>query len=97
MSKATILWPSKSPAEVIDYGLNWKKGLKPGEYIVSSVWVSPTGITVGESGLDEDYPTTTVIWLSGGVNKTTYRFINRIGTSEGRLLEAAASLEVRAT
>lgn len=92
----SIIWPPKTPAEVVDRGLDWIDRLQPGEYLVSSVWETPDEITIGASGLDEEYPKTTVIWLSGGVDKRTYRFLNRVGTSEGRLMEMSVILPVKA-
>lgn len=92
----TITWPSKSPTEVKDYGINWKPGLLPNETIMVSTWETPDGILVQSYGLDETDPKVTVIWLSGGVATKSYKFMNRISTSQGRILEASAILTVRA-
>jgi hypothetical protein len=90
----TVIWPTKTPTEVKDFGIIWDRLLKPGEIIMTSTWSSTEGILVQSQGL---YGTdTTVVWLSGGITGKTYKFLNRIGTSQGRLMEAEASLNVKA-
>lgn len=95
MSSSTV-WPAKSPTEVKLYGLDWTKRLDTNEYIVSSSWELPEGITVDERGLSGENPKIAVLLLSGGVVGKTYSFLNRIGTSEGQLLEVRASISVKA-
>jgi hypothetical protein len=93
---STLVWPFKAPGEVLDYGLNWKKRLQEGEFIVSSRWECSTGIVVVNSGLVEDYSMITVVWLSGGILSRNYICKNIIGTNKGRLMEYSAILPIKA-
>ena len=96
MSEGVITWPPKSPTEVKEYGFMWEGRLEEDEYIMVSTWEGPEGIIVQDYGLDGENPKTTVIWLSGGELKQSYKFMNRISTSEGRILERTATLQIKA-
>lgn len=91
----SVIWPTKSPSEVRFYGINWKKRLFADMFIVNSIWEYQEGLTVLQSGLSEEYPTITVIRISGGIHTKNYRLLNRIATSDGQLLEVVATLQVQ--
>ena len=89
-----INFPPKTVNEVRFYGIDWRKRLTTGEYIISSVWTVDSGLEVRDTGLSQDYSTIALIRLAGGLARKKYRIVNRISTSTGQLLEIAANLEV---
>lgn len=84
-------WPDKDPQETLDYRLNWRARIVPGDKIVSSTWSSPIGITQGVN-VYSDY--TTTLWLSSGTVGTTYTFTNTITTFAGRVMEQSVAVTV---
>ena len=74
-------WPAKHPDARLDYTLLWRKELTPGDVIETSTWEVPAGLTT-DSDVKTD--TTTTIWLSGGVDGTTYELTNHVVTRDGR-------------
>ena len=86
-----LIWPDKDPQETLDYRINWRAGLEPGDKIVSSSWSNPLNITVGQTTYTD---TSTTIWLSDGIVGTTYQFTNTITTEAGRVLEQSVQITV---
>jgi hypothetical protein len=88
----------KDPDEKKDYGFTWAGTadtiLGTGDTVASSVWVLPVGITQSSPAPSNDANTTT-IWLSGGTHNQDYTLINRITSTNGRILEAALVIQVR--
>lgn len=86
-------WPFKDPDEILDYTIDWTPRLGTGgDVIVSSTWISPTGITVV---IDSFTDTHTTIWLSGGSLAATYSFVNRITTAGGRTMDQTVRLKIK--
>jgi len=81
----------KDPAAVLDYIVDWTTWLD-GDTIATSTWTVQTGITK-----DSDTNTTTgaTIWLSGGVDGTTYELVNQITTAGLRTDERTFTILVR--
>jgi hypothetical protein len=73
----------KALVAVLDYPEDWSAWLATGETISSITTTADTGLTVMSSLPD---PTNKIVnvWLSGGVNDTTYLVSVRITTSAGR-------------
>lgn len=84
-------WPDKDPQETLDYRLNWRARIVPGDKINSSTWSSPNGITKGINTYT-DY--TTTLWLSGGSVGSTYEFTNAVTTVGGRVMEQSVKVTV---
>lgn len=80
----------KSPIENIDFELDWTKSLK-GDTISVSVWDIPPDL--GESTTDNTNTTTTV-WLTGGVDGTSYNVQNVVTTAAGRVMQHTITINV---
>lgn len=86
-------WPTKAPADRLDYAVDFSADLLPGETLAAvSGWASvPPGLTVdgttviGSQGL---------AWLVGGTPNTGYA-VDLVGvTGQGRTIGATVSLFV---
>lgn len=91
----TVKWDPKDPDEVDDRTLLWRRRLATGDTIITSDW---TPLDEGyELVIDSDQFTdnTTTAWLSGGLDGSTYRFLNRITTNDGRTLDETVKISVR--
>ena len=73
---------TKDPDAVLDFAVDWSEWIEGQDTIVTSVWESPDGLTTADPDLDGAKAT---IWLSGGVANMTYRVVNRVTTSAGRV------------
>jgi hypothetical protein len=71
----------KTPGSVVDFAVDWRAWLAPGEAITASAWTcEPTLPITGPAeagGL-------AVAFLGGGVEGQTYRLTNAITTNGGR-------------
>lgn len=77
-----LTMPTKDPAEVLDYYIDWSSVIATDETIVSSVWTTTAGgLLVGSSYISTNK---TIVWLSGGLIKTSNTVKNVITTSAGR-------------
>jgi len=90
-----LTWPAvKDPDEVKDYRLTWTNMLTGGDTISSSVWTIATG-----TGLTIDSQATenaeAVVWLSDGVDGSTYTLLNEIVTTGGRTYQQSVKLRCR--
>jgi hypothetical protein len=95
MPIATLRWPDKDPADVLDYALNWSDQLaltSPADTISSATWTVPSGLTAGVQSVLGGVAT---IWLSGGVAGTDYTITCRIVTAGARTLERSVTLFVK--
>lgn len=74
-----------APGAELPHGWDWSLWLNSGETITSSAWDVRTGLTVmsGEKAPRID-GAITLVWLTGGTPRQTYRVTNRITTSAGR-------------
>jgi hypothetical protein len=81
----------KDPNSVLDYKWNWASWLQEGETITAATVTAEEGITV-DSSSDEDG--TVTAWLSGGTDGRTYRVVNQITTSQGRVDERTIRIVV---
>lgn len=84
----------KDPDAVLDYGIDWKAWLVPGDTITESSWE----VTDGGSALviDSEFSDSTVtgLWLSGGTPKGRYKVTNHIVTSAGREDDRSLTINV---
>lgn len=85
-------WPYKDPNEILDYTLDWSARLGNEDHIVSSSWVSSsTDVTMTQNSFTD---TTSVLWLSGGIARKSYKFTNTITTFKGRTMEQTVGLKI---
>ena len=95
MPIATLRWPDKDPADVLDYGLEWSEQLaltSPADTISSATWTVPAGLTAGAQSVVSGVATS---FLSGGTAGTDYTVTCRIVTAGGRTLERSVKLLVK--
>lgn len=71
---------NKDPNAILDYSFNWGKWLVD-DTIVTSNWTVPSGITSAGVAVS---PSTTTIWLQGGIAGVSYSVYNQITTARGR-------------
>jgi hypothetical protein len=81
----------KSPAEDIDFGINWAPLLKAGETISTSVWTVPTDMSVSRQQI---VGAITSCYLSGGTIDTKVKVFNVITTSLNATYERFFELEL---
>lgn len=77
-------WGSKSPAEVVDRGIDWSRRLKT-RTIVTQEWVAPVELTLTGQTL---VGSVTSIRIAGGVDGQNYALQNRVVLNTGETLEA---------
>lgn len=85
-------WPSKQPAERLDFAIDWTARLA-GDSIVASTFKVPAGI-VGDASSRS--ATATIVWLSAGADRQSYLVVNRITTAAGRVMSQAVRIKVKA-
>ena len=77
-----IMAPAKDPHSVIDYGLDWIDWLD-GDQIVASSWACDSDQLLI---VDQTFvPSSTAVWLVGGVVGASYRVTNTITTASNRV------------
>lgn len=85
----------KTPAEVIDYMINWKRRMK-NDVIVSSVWTRDAADTSAVEVERTSFSTTTAtIWFRGGISGHKALFTNTVTTAAGRVLQSPISLQIK--
>ena len=81
----------KDPAATLDYGFDWTDWLS-GDVLVASSWsVFGTSLVIEN---DEFTNTVSTVWLSGGINRSKYKVVNRITTAGGRIDERTLLVSV---
>lgn len=95
-------WPSKSPAAVLDYFVDWQDDIEPtllaGETVATSVWTVLAGsVTIIQSPPITLATTDTItgVALSGGVLGETCELRNTIVTSAGRTYDKLVRLRIK--
>lgn len=82
----------KTPAEVLDYTLDWADWLADGaDTISTSAWTLPAGVVEDASS---NTTTTTTIFVSSGTVGQTYTLTNQITTANGRTAERSMKISV---
>lgn len=73
---------NKDPNAVLDFYLDYTDWLEGADTLASTAWTIPGGITK-----DSDTVTASLvgIWLSAGVDATTYDLLCRVTTTAGRI------------
>ena len=89
-----LQWNSKTPAEVVDYSLDWAARLEA-DTIEASTWSildNDDDALVIDSNSFSD--TATLVWISGGTAGKTYTLLNHVTTAGNRQYETCVSLPV---
>lgn len=89
---ATLKWPAKDAAEVMDYAIDWSPRLTTGETITASVF-SVVG-AIKESETLASLENKSIVWLSGGTAGTTAKITCTAETSGGRTFREAVDLPI---
>lgn len=95
MPVASLRWPDKDPADVLDYTLDLRPFLEavtPEDDIFSVTWIVPAGLTLNSQTQGVGLAT---VWLSGGTAGTDYTVTARVVTDAGRTIERNVNLYVR--
>lgn len=82
----------KDPSADKDYSIDWSALLQDGETITASVWTADAALTLTDDGISGGV---CFVWISGGVNGTTYSIRNQITTSRGLIDERTLQLKVK--
>jgi len=86
-----LRWPSKRPADALDYGIDWSARLD-GDAIVGSEFKLPPGIVASSSSYSA---TVATAWLVAGVEGRAYLVVNRVITKAGRIMHQAVKLKIK--
>jgi hypothetical protein len=81
----------KDPDAILDYALNWTKWLE-GDTIQTGTWTIDAGPTIQSQNVSGGIVT---MWLSGGVDGTSYIARCRIVTVGGRTEDRTIQIQVR--
>lgn len=88
---------SKDPDEVLDFLLDWSARVTDGDTITTSQWIMPTATSGGIiKNSDTSTASTTTIWLSGGIDGTSYSIVNRVITAGGRTMDQTCYVKIKA-
>lgn len=90
MAVSPIALFQKDPDATLDYAIDWTSWLK-GDAIQSSAWTVPAGL--GSSGAVVG-GSMVGIFLSGGVDGTTYDVVNQVTTQGGRIDKRTIRIQV---
>ena len=71
----------KTPGSLVDFAVDWRQWLAPGESIATSSWSCTPALPLSAQGEAGGIATTVV---GGGVDGTTYRLTNSVTTTGGR-------------
>lgn len=84
-------WPSKSAADLLDYGINWSQFLGTDTITASGWQISPGGLV---DSRDSFTPQIATVWLSSGTPGQTYSVTNTITTAAGRVVDQTVNITI---
>lgn len=91
MAATPIVIFIKDPNAVLDYALDWTKWLE-GDVLSTGTWTIDAGPTIQSQNVANGIVT---MWLSGGVDGTTYAALCRVVTVGGRTEDRTIHIQVR--
>lgn len=91
-SGRALRWPSKDPAELLDYAIDWTERLA-GDAIAHSTFKLPPCIVAKSSSHSEAVAT---VWLACGVKGRSCLIVNQVTTKAGRQLRQAVKIKIKA-
>ena len=78
----TTKW-EKDPDSILDYSFNWQGWLPEGDNLErAEIFITPTGELNYQQVVIKD--NMAFVWLTGGVDKSTYKVVCRVYTTDGR-------------
>ena len=83
---------AQDAAEYLDYKVDWSGWLAGGDTIVTSTFTADLGITLTNPSFAQ---TSATVWISGGVNGTSYNVVNSIVTAQGRKAERTLRIDIK--
>ena len=81
----------QTTTEIIDYVLAWENALDSGDYIVTSAWTVPSGITASSAA---STALTTTIRLTGGSTGRLYALVNTVTLHSGQKYQTPLNLSI---
>jgi len=84
-------WPSKSTADLLDYGINWSEFLGSDTITASGWTIAPDDLVQTRNSF---LPQIATIWLSGGTPNQVYTVTNTITTALGRVVDQSVNILV---
>lgn len=86
-----LSWPVKDPDDYLDYCLDWTQRLVDADTITTVEWMLSSPDLVKDN---ESHDTTkAIVWLKGGLDKTTYSITCRVTTAQGRIMDQTVVLK----
>ena len=85
----------KDPDEILDFHVRWVNRIDEDDEIVSSTFTlvdEDSTVGIDESFIDG---TTTIMWLSGGVDGESCSILNRINTLNGRRMDQTLVVKIK--
>lgn len=82
----------QDPDEKLDYAISYAGRMGTGDTIAVSVWTVPSGLTGSQQQMTAQ---TASIFLTGGTNGVDYVVLNRVTTTNGRILEDFIVIQMR--
>ena len=83
----------KQPAESIDYDVDYSEWLTTGDNVQSAdVSVAPSGLVIDSTFINDPR---IKIWISGGVDKVSYKVTVTMTTAEGRVKQDEFKINVK--
>lgn len=103
----SMKWPNKDPNEILDFGIDWSRFLRPGEVITSSTWfiVSDSNEVLSFSPgttydtlvnvLSGSDTSVTTITIAGGTNNKQYKLKCRVTLSTDLVADRSILLPIK--
>lgn len=95
----------KDPDATKDFHVEWQGAFADGDYVQSSAWVTPAGITATDPSLFVGHePDMTgqlravqraTVFLDGGAVGESYIITNRVNTVRGRTMDQSFELRIK--
>jgi len=90
-----LTWPAKEPAEVLDYGIDWRERQLGEDPLVSAQYEVMSGdVSIDRDSVDPSGYSTTA-WLSGGTINTRSVVKVTARTQSGRVMIERVAINVR--
>lgn len=84
---------TKQPVDVVDYDIDYSQWLTSGDNVESAVVnVVPEGLTVESVFINDPK---LKIWVSGGIDATTYKVTVTMTTADGRVKQDEFKIKVK--
>ena len=89
---ARLTWDPKDPDENLDYDIDWSARMVSGDTINASTWTIMDGTVV--KGDNTFTVSATKVWLSGGALGETCELLNRVTTTNGRVMDQTVFIKI---